>query len=255
MKSVRQPRLEADDDGGRPFNTTRTEAFSDGVFAIAITLLVLDLVVPAHAAGDLAGALLGLWSAYVAFLGSFIYVGVMWLNHHAAFRRIRSVDRALNWANLGVLLGAVVLPFPTAVVAQAFHSGNTRDEQAAVALYGFIGMLMAASWGLFFHTLHRRRHLAHQTVDPDTFRTERWRALPGVGGYAAAAIAGVLINPAIALGFFVLLPVFYGITSEGARTRKNLPSSHRWGRGRTDPEQADAADAGADAADTPARAR
>ncbi|HEY6380101.1 MAG TPA: TMEM175 family protein [Candidatus Dormibacteraeota bacterium] len=198
-------------------DTGRTEAFSDGVLAIAITLLVLNLAVPAIRPGDLGSALLKLWPAYVSFLASFLYIAVIWLNHHAAFRRIRSVDRLLIWANMGVLLGAVVLPFPTAVLANAFGAGNRTDEQAAVALYASVAMFMAATWLVFFHSLHRRSHLAHESVDPQVFKTERYRAIPGVCGYALAGLLGVLILPAIGLALFVLLPVFYALTSEGLR--------------------------------------
>ena len=82
-------------------DTARVEAFSDGVLAIVITLLVLDLRVPAHEPGKLLDGLLDEWPTYVAFVTSFLYVGIVWLNHHAAFRRIRLVDRGLHWVNLG----------------------------------------------------------------------------------------------------------------------------------------------------------
>ena len=71
-------------------STTRTEAFSDGVLAIALTLLVLNLAVPASEYNDLGSAVLRLWPAYVSFLASFVFIAVIWLNHHAAFKRGRS---------------------------------------------------------------------------------------------------------------------------------------------------------------------
>ena len=84
--------------------TGRTEAFSDGVFAIVITLLVLDLTNPHYRPGGLGAALARQWPSYLAFGFSFVYVGVIWLNHHALFRRISRLDLGLNWINLGVLL-------------------------------------------------------------------------------------------------------------------------------------------------------
>jgi uncharacterized membrane protein len=113
--------------------TGRVETFSDGVFAIVITLLVLDLRLPEHPAGALLHELLAQWPAYLAFTVSFVYIGIIWLNHHALFRRIRRTAVGLNWANLGVLFGAVILPFPTAVLAAAFgESGDRADQRVAV---------------------------------------------------------------------------------------------------------------------------
>src|SRR5262249_42578260 len=94
----------------------RLEAFSDGVFAIAITLLVLELKVPPRDA-DLAAALLSGWPSYVAFLTSFATIGIMWLNHHRLFTTIRRVDHGTLVLNGLLLLGVTALPFPTAIVA------------------------------------------------------------------------------------------------------------------------------------------
>jgi len=195
--------------------TGRTEAFSDGVLAIALTLLVLNLSIPASQSGDLASAVLRLWPAYVSFLASFVFIAVIWLNHHATFRRIRSVDGILIWANMGVLLGAVIVPFPTAVLANAFGSGNHASEQVAIALYACVGVFMAATWFVFFLTLHHRQHLAHESVAPGVWRTERYRAVTGVVGYAFAGVLGVLVLPVIGLVLFCVLPVFYAVSSEG----------------------------------------
>ena len=201
---------------GQPADTSRTEAFSDGVLAIAITLLVLDLVVPAHRDGALGHALAKLWPAYVGFLASFIYVAVIWLNHHAAFRRIAVVDRALNWANLGLLLGAVLLPFPTAVVSEAFQGGDNNDERVAVALYAGVGVVICLSWLAFHHVLSRRAHLSTAHVGSDAWRAERRRSIIGVAGYGTAGLAGVVTTPIVSLIGYLALSVFYAATSEGA---------------------------------------
>jgi uncharacterized membrane protein len=92
--------------------SNRVEAFSDGVLAIAITLLVLDLRTAGHP-GHVGGDLLAQWPTYLAYVASFIYIGVVWVNHHALFNRIASVDTGLLWCNLALLLAASVLPFPS----------------------------------------------------------------------------------------------------------------------------------------------
>jgi uncharacterized membrane protein len=205
-------------------DTGRTEAFSDGVLAIALTLLVLNLSIPATHAGDLKSAVLRLWPAYVSFLASFIFIAVIWLNHHAAFRRIRSVDRVLIWANMGLLLGAVIVPFPTAVLANAFDSGNHASQQVAIGLYASVGIFMATTWYVFFLALHRRQHLAHESVAPGVWRSERYRAVTGMFGYAVAGALGVLVLPIIGLILFAVLPVFYALSSGGLPGRDALTS-------------------------------
>ena len=119
-------RLRTEAPAERRRDTSRVEAFSDGVYAVAITLLVLNLVVPAHAPGGLARALRDLWPAYVGYLGSFLFVGVSWVNHHSLFRRIRAVDAGFLWVNMLLLLTIVPTPFPTAVLANALGGGAVR---------------------------------------------------------------------------------------------------------------------------------
>src|SRR5262245_30065213 len=88
------------EEGFRRTDTSRVAAFSDGVFAIAITILALEMRTPEHPAGGLFTALLHQWPVYLGYVTSFAYIGVIWLNHHQAFTRIRTVDRGLHVANL-----------------------------------------------------------------------------------------------------------------------------------------------------------
>jgi len=111
--------------------TGRVEAFSDAVFAITITLLVLEIRRPAFDQPNLGQGLLDHWADYVAFAVSFVYIGVVWLNHHALFARIRKVDIGLNWINLGILATSVLLPFPAGVLAGAFSEGPASNRPAA----------------------------------------------------------------------------------------------------------------------------
>jgi uncharacterized membrane protein len=196
-------------------DTARTEVLSDGVFAIAMTLLVLDLRVPDHESGSLLTALLHQWPGYVSFLASFLYIAVIWTNHHGAFRQIDSMDRVLTWANIGILLGAVLLPFPTAVLADAFRAGSSEDERTAVVLYAAMAVFMSAMWIVFFWLLDRRSFTA------DRNHTVSWRAqvrrpIIGIIGYTVGAGLGVLIQPAFGL-VVLLIPVYYAVTSDGIR--------------------------------------
>jgi uncharacterized membrane protein len=146
---------------------------------------------------------------------SYLYVGVVWLNHKAAFNRIQFMDRGLHWANLGILFTTALLPFPTAVMSQAIEEGNPADARASVALYALVGALLCASWLAFFHYLHRHPELVDDRVDDRFFRGERLRALVGVVAYPAAGVLGWLITPLVASAIFLALPVFYGLTSHG----------------------------------------
>jgi TMEM175 potassium channel family protein len=197
-------------------DTRRVEAFSDGVFAIAITLLVLDLRVPEFESGRLFHDLVHLWGAYIAYISSFLYIGVIWLNHHAAFTRIDRIDRGLQWANLALLFTTALLPFPTAVLSSALQSGGTSDRRTAVVLYALIAGAMAAAWLGLFHRLSNHPELTGGDDDAAFFRRERGRAWLGIGSYGVAACAG-LIYPVAALPFFLVLPIFYALTSEGKR--------------------------------------
>jgi uncharacterized membrane protein len=115
--------------------TARIEAFSDGVFAIAITLLILEIQVPPQTPhGGLRSALVNLWPSYLAFLASFMTIGVMWLNHHRLFTLINKKDDGLIAFNLLLLLGVTWLPFPTALLAEHLL-GAHADQQVAALIY------------------------------------------------------------------------------------------------------------------------
>jgi uncharacterized membrane protein len=119
-------------------DTARLEAFSDGVFAIAITLLVLEIKVPSSIdlmqVGGLWPALAHRWPDYVGYAMSFLIIGIMWANHHALFLYIRRVDRPLMLANLLLLMGVGFLPFPTAILAQ--HLADPAARTQATVFYG-----------------------------------------------------------------------------------------------------------------------
>ena len=124
----------------------RLEAFSDGVLAIAATLLVIEIHAPPHEPGvSLASALWDQWPSYVAYVVSFMQIGVIWLNHHRMFQTVRAVDGTLLLLNLLLLMWVALIPFPTAVVADYLQDGGSAAT-TAMALYGGVMLLTAISF-------------------------------------------------------------------------------------------------------------
>ena len=126
--------------------TGRVEAFSDGVFAIAITLLILDVKVPATVGpGNLGSALLEEWPMFLAFLASFFTIGVMWMNHHRLFTLIEAADDALIAFNLLLLLGITWVPFPTALLAE--HLSERVAAVIYAATFFVMSLIFQLLWG------------------------------------------------------------------------------------------------------------
>jgi uncharacterized membrane protein len=149
---------------GMTNDTARVEAFSDGVFAIAITLLILEIKIPQPSGGHLAAQLARQWPSYVSFLISFAFIGIMWINHHRLFTHIRRCDDALLIYNLLLLLGVTVVPFPTSVLA--VHLGQP-DQRTAALLYNGTYFCIAVFFNLLWrHAAARNRHLLGSDADP-----------------------------------------------------------------------------------------
>ena len=186
-------------------NTQRLEAFSDGVFAIAITLLVLEIKVPPPDI-TLELGLLQLWPSYLAYVVSFLVIGAIWINHHVMFRYIVRVDETLLLLNVLHLMLIAFLPFPTAVLAEAFH--RNAGEAIATAFYGgtlsVIGILVNAMW---FYAARGNRLLVDGLTPQKTAKIGR-RFLVGPLIYVLATIVA-LVAPRSALLFYLCLNVFY----------------------------------------------
>lgn len=208
-----------DSEASQSSDANRVVGFSDAFFAIIITLLVIEIRRPDAAHGELASALVAAWPSYAAFALAFVYVGVIWLNHHGLFRLVKGVDTQLNWMNLLILGTAALMPFPTGVLAEAFQSGNVADQRAAVVLYGIVAGLMSAAWVPVFPYLERQRAKLAPTVPAGYFHEQRRRPWIGVVAYAVAILAGWLINPWLAILIFVLMVVYHAWTSEGVSHR------------------------------------
>lgn len=192
---------------GRLAESNRVEAFSDGVFAIALTLLVLDLHAPT-AAGGFASALRGEWPAYVAYLAAFLNMGAIWINHHDLFTRVEQVDIRLICANLLLLLVSSLFPWPASVISAAVREGTHNDQVAATVLYAAIGFSVPLAWIGVYGYLGRNPHLLTGPDQVAYMRYSSRRSLVSVLVYpVAAAIA--FVAPDVALALYVALPLYF----------------------------------------------
>ena len=154
---------EVDDEAAR-MSPGRLEAFSDGVIAIAITLLSLEIRLPEDL--NLLDGLSSLWPGYVGFVLSFLLVGQVWLNHHAIFTRVRSVDQWMLICNLFLLLDVAFLPFATSVLTRSLESGH--DERTGAVFYGAVMVV----GGLFFNALWRAAIRDRSRLRPEVTQAE-----------------------------------------------------------------------------------
>ncbi len=194
--------------------TGRVEAFSDGVFAVAITLLALDLVVPRLAEGssspDLIRALAHQWPSYFAFVTSFFTVLIMWANHHTTFKLIRRVNSHLLFANGLLLLAATTVPFGTSMMAEYMGRPGAR---AAAAVYGGIFVIgsLAYNW-VWYCAAHNRALLKEGVSDHAVEKLTRSYAF-GPPLYLIA-VAGAYWNAYITIGICTALWVFWSVTAK-----------------------------------------
>jgi uncharacterized membrane protein len=187
---------------------TRLEAFSDGVLAIAITLLVIEIRPPeVHEGETLAHALWAQWPSYVGYLVSFLTIGVIWLNHHRVFEQVARVDGPLLLLNLNLLLWTALIPFPTAVVAEHLQGGGEAAETAS-ALYCGVLLLMSLSFGALFAWVTRDARLLHRLLPPEVIRAARLRFMLGLVVYAAAFALSWVSAP-LALALCGLMALYY----------------------------------------------
>ena len=142
-------------------NRARTEALSDGVFAVAATLLVFSVQVP-DVKSDLGRALLDLWPAYAAYVISFATIMVIWVNHHSVMDNLKSLDGTLLYLNGLLLMVVAVIPFPTFLLAKYFVAGH--DESAAAVAYGIVLTLGSLSFTAI-NLYARSRDLHHRKFD------------------------------------------------------------------------------------------
>jgi uncharacterized membrane protein len=187
---------------------SRLEAFSDGVLAIAITLLVIEIHPPElHQDEPLAPALWAQWPSYLAYLVSFLTIGVIWLNHHRLFDQVARVDGPLLLLNLNLLLWTGLIPFPTAVVAEHLQASG-EAAQTASALYCGVLLLMSLAFGALFAWVTHTDRLLHRMPPPRVVRAARRRFMLGLVVYAAASALSWVSAP-LALALCGLMALYY----------------------------------------------
>jgi uncharacterized membrane protein len=191
-------------------STNRLEAFSDGVIAVAITLLVLNIDLPELKHNQsLASGLIGQWQVYVAYVSSFLTIGIIWINHHVAITRLRETDRMILFLNLLLLMSIGILPFATRLMAA--YLKQSHGQHLAMAIYGGAFMVM----GVCFSALNRHILL----VKPDLLATDLpaeqrrrilARSISGVVPYAVATALAV-VSPYLTLAICIGLAIFYAL--------------------------------------------
>jgi uncharacterized membrane protein len=186
--------------------TGRTEAFSDGVLAIAVTLLVLDLRVPPSNAlhEPLAVALAQEWPAYAAYVTSFLIIGIIWVNHHAVFELVGRVDRSVLFFNLLLLMAVVAIPFATALLSEYLLAGPGNARSAAL-VYSAVMLAMSFGFAALYTYLALHPLLLADGVDPGAVRGSilRFSAI-GIGLYVVTLGIAVVSAPACLAAHFVI---------------------------------------------------
>jgi len=189
----------------RGFRTGRLEAFSDGVFAIAVTLLVLDIAVSSDAGHHLLHSILDLWPSYLAYVASFSTIGAAWLGHNAITEYLERADAAFVRLNLLLLLAVSFLPFPTRLVAD--YLGQDSNERVAVTFYG-VSLLLSSTLLLVLWRYAVRAHLVRPDAADEEIQLLTERLSPGLAGYLVLIAAGLFI-PVIAVIGYLAIAVYY----------------------------------------------
>jgi len=204
------------------WETNRVEAFSDGVFAIAITLLVLEIHLDPKDFEHLLRALVDEWPAYFAYVTSFLTVGSVWIAHHNLYTHLRYVDGVLLRLNMLLLLVAAFLPFPTAVMAQAFEHSQTA-ERVAVAFYGGTALLIELLLRSAITYAVSKPELTDTTPPgaPPPKPERNWREAVTASLYGLAILAGIFIFPKLAAAAYLLVAI-RGVLVVGGEGRLSL---------------------------------
>ena len=197
-------------------DSRRAESFSDGVFAVAITILVFNLLpiadktqlhLSVHGYHGHPG-LVSYWPAYMAYVVSFLTIGIMWLNHHTMLSQVTKVDRTILVLNLFLLMGIVAIPFPTALVADHLTGSQPASAKVAAVTYGLVMIAIGFGYGSMWVYLAAHQESLGARRRVHTPRLSTFRFTIGNAGYIGGTLIA-LISPIAALIIFGLLAIYY----------------------------------------------
>jgi uncharacterized membrane protein len=200
-------------------DSARLEAFSDGVFAVAITLLALNLIVPGPGHGKLSHLLGHAWPSFAGYLVSFLTIGIIWVNHHTLFKNFADIDRPLLFINLLLLFFVVAIPFATKTFADYLTaSGPNAGQNASLAAAVFVGVFEGMSIGfvLLFWWAIKREHLKVKLTPEGARRAAIRFGLGNLGYIAAIGIA--FVSPKAALVISLAVALYYVFEQTPARS-------------------------------------
>jgi uncharacterized membrane protein len=188
----------------------RLEAFADGVFAIAATLLILnvDVQIPGDVE-DLGASVLHIWPSYLAYAVSFVTIGIMWVNHHTLMTQIDRTDRRFLFANIGLLLCIAFVPFPTRLVAEHIRGDGARD---AALVYGFTMVATAIMFSVTWFYASGRHRLLRADANPAVVSGISRSYLPGPWIYLGATLIAFL-SPTASVLLFLAIAALYVLES------------------------------------------
>jgi TMEM175 potassium channel family protein len=191
-------------------DTMRLVAFSDGVFAITITLLVLEIGPPTDDENLLDG-LIALWPSYLAYALTFLFIGQVWANHHVVFDHVRAADRTVLFLNTVLLMVVAFLPFATSVLAKALRSAH--DERTAVGFYGIAFDMTALTFNAVWQYARRQRLLS-EALGPTGVTAIGRRFQLALAWLATGALLGVVL-PILGVTVIVAFNAFYWLPIRG----------------------------------------
>jgi uncharacterized membrane protein len=213
-------------------DSRRVESFSDGVFAVAITLLIFSLL-PIGQGALSYGSLGHAWPEYAAYVVSFLTIGIMWMNHHVLFGHVRLVDRPLMVLNMLLLMGVVAIPFPTALVAEHLTGPNASGGRPAAVVYGIVMVVISLFYNaIWLHLIGHASALGVRFTKQELLaamprvggrlRIPRWSI--GLVGYLAGVLVALAGSAAGALAIYGLLAVYYMFNQLPAPLRAESPA-------------------------------
>lgn len=200
---------------------SRFQAFSDGIFAILITILVLQFQIPDYQVGHLGQALLNQWPILLSYAFSYFYVGTLWLFHHDFFGLFKKIDRNMNVINLILLFSITLIDYPMSLVANTLTTMNRMDLRIALIVYDVVALVASAMFFVIYWYLHEHPELRNKKVNTDFYEKVEFDPIRSVAIYFTAIVVTLFSNVfgAILLGCGIIFH-FYAYVRLNATIKK-----------------------------------